>query len=152
ITVFNIIGATGNAVFKVDTVSPPVVAWLNYPPSEQQRGNAGVVSLNGSGQIIVQVAQGAGQIDFVVDINGYFSPTPATLGNSLDIHNNSSNWTIWGDNLSGSCSQQCGVIGTTASGWAVSGFGAIDDGVYGTTNGSGLGVAGVWGTSTNAIG
>ena len=72
ITVFNITGATGNAVFKVDTVSPPLVAWINYPPTEAQRANAGVVALNGSGQIIVQVAQGAGQIDFVVDVNGYY--------------------------------------------------------------------------------
>ena len=75
ITVFNIIGAAGNGVFKVDTVSPPLVAWINYPPTEAQRGNAGVVALNGSGQIIVQVAQGAGQVDFVVDVNGYYTAT-----------------------------------------------------------------------------
>ena len=71
ITVFNITGATGNGVFKVDTVSPPASAWINYPPTETQRGNAGVVALGSSG-IVVQVAQGAGQVDFVVDTNGYF--------------------------------------------------------------------------------
>jgi len=75
ITVFNITGAAGNGVFKIDIVSPPTIAWINYPPTETQRGNAGTVALNGSGQIIVQVAQGAGQIDFVVDINGYYSAT-----------------------------------------------------------------------------
>ncbi len=75
ITVFNITGATGNGVFKVDTVSPPAVAWINYPPSEKQRANAGTVALNGSGQIVVQVAQGAGQVDFIVDVNGYYPQT-----------------------------------------------------------------------------
>ena len=75
ITVFNIIGASGNGVFKLDIVSPPTVAWINYPPTEAQRGNAGIVALNASGQIVVQVAQGAGQIDFVVDVNGYYSAT-----------------------------------------------------------------------------
>lgn len=73
ITVFNIIGASGNGVFKVDTVSPPLSAWINYPPTEIQRANAGTLALNLSGQIIVQVAQGAGQVDFVVDVNGYYA-------------------------------------------------------------------------------
>ena len=75
ITVFNIAGATGNATFKVDTVLPPLVSWINYPPTETQRANAGTVALNLSGQIIVQVAQGAGQVDFIVDTNGYYTAT-----------------------------------------------------------------------------
>ncbi len=73
ITVFNISGATGNGVFKVGTLSPPTTAWINYPLTETQRSNAGTLSLNGLGQIIVQVAQGAGQVDFVVDVNGYYA-------------------------------------------------------------------------------
>jgi len=75
ITVFNIIGASGNGVFKLDTISPPASAWINYPATESQRANAGIVALNAIGQIVVQVAQGAGQIDFVVDVNGYYSAT-----------------------------------------------------------------------------
>ena len=84
ITVFNITGAGGNGVFKVDIVSPPQTAWINYPPTETQRSNAGVVALTSIGQIIVQVAQGAGQVDFIVDVNGYYaggvvtSVTPGT--------------------------------------------------------------------------
>ncbi len=77
ITVFNITGATGNGVFKVDNVSPPTVAWINYPPTETQRANAGTVALNATGQIVVQVAQGAGQVDFIVDVNGYYADTSA---------------------------------------------------------------------------
>jgi hypothetical protein len=75
ITVFNIFGALGNGVFKVDTVSPPASAWINYPPTETQRANAGVVALTGAGAIVVQVNQGAGSVDFVVDINGYYAAT-----------------------------------------------------------------------------
>ncbi len=74
ITIFNITGAGGNGVFKVDVVSPPTTAWINYPPTETQRGNAGVVSLTGTGAIVVQVNQGAGSVDFTVDVNGYYAP------------------------------------------------------------------------------
>ena len=37
--------------------------------------------MNVGGQIIVQVAQGAGQVDFVVDTNGYYGSTPPTRRN-----------------------------------------------------------------------
>jgi hypothetical protein len=72
ITVFNITGAGGNAVFQVGTASNPTFAWINYPPSETQRGNAGFLPLNGSGQIVVRVNQGSGSVIFTVDVNGYF--------------------------------------------------------------------------------
>lgn len=73
ITVFNITGASGNGVFKVGISSPPTVAWINYPQTETQRANAGVLPLDGSGNIVVQVNQGAGSIDFIVDVFGYFA-------------------------------------------------------------------------------
>ncbi len=72
ITVFSITGAGGNAVFQVGTANNPTFAWINYPPSETQRGNAGFLPLNGSGQIVVKLNQGGGSINFVVDGNGYF--------------------------------------------------------------------------------
>ena len=72
ITVFDIVGATGNAVFQVGPDSPPSMAWLNYPASETQRSNAGVLPLSGSGEIFVEVFQGGGSVDFTVDVNGYY--------------------------------------------------------------------------------
>ncbi len=72
ITVFNITGAGGNAVFQVGIAAHPTFAWINYPPGETQRGNAGFLPLNVSGQIVVKVNQGGGMVDFTVDINGYF--------------------------------------------------------------------------------
>src|SRR6266496_5925736 len=77
ITVFNITGASGNGVFLVGTTSPPTTAWINYPPTETQRGNAGVVVLT-SGAIIVRVEQGSGSVNLTADVNGYY-----TSGNTL---------------------------------------------------------------------
>jgi hypothetical protein len=74
ITVFNIASNPGNAVFKVGTAVPPVTAWINYGPTETQRANAGVLPLGAGGTIVVQVNQGAGSVDFVVDVFGYYSP------------------------------------------------------------------------------
>ena len=72
ITVFDITGAGGNGVFRVGTANDPTTAWINYPQTETQRGNAGIVPLNGSGQIVVKVNQGGGSVDFTVDVNGYY--------------------------------------------------------------------------------
>ena len=167
ITVFNITGAAGNGVFKVDTVSPPLSAWINYPPTEAQRGNAGVVALTVGGQIIVQVAQGAGQVDFVVDTNGYYGTSPANQQNFFAVNNNSPSPTILGSNSSTICVGPCGISGIVGSGNAVEGVSTTGgDGVYGqSSDASGAGVHGflssavfsskaVWGehTSTTAAG
>ncbi len=72
ITVFAITGATGNGVFKIGESSPPTTAWINYPSSETQRANAGAMSVDNSTQIVVQVNQGGGSVQFTVDVNGYY--------------------------------------------------------------------------------
>jgi hypothetical protein len=46
ITVFTITGAGGNGVFQVGIDPNPTFAWINYPPTESQRANAGIVPLN----------------------------------------------------------------------------------------------------------
>src|SRR6266536_3220132 len=82
ITVFSITGATGNGVFLVGTTSPPTTAWINYPPTETQRGNAGAVPLT-SGAIIVRVEQGGGSVNFTVDVNGYYTGGDLASGEAL---------------------------------------------------------------------
>jgi hypothetical protein len=72
ITIFNISGATGNGVFQVGTAASPTFAWINFPPTEAQRSNAGALPLDGLHQIWVRVQMGGGQLDFTVDVNGYF--------------------------------------------------------------------------------
>ncbi len=131
ITVFNITGALGNGVFKVDTVSPPLNAWINYPPTEAQRANAGVVAVNGSGQIIVQVAQGGGQVDFVVDVNGYYT---SDLGNqNTFVGLNAGNLT-----MTGSSNTAIGAgalqVNTTGFGNTASGVGALVSNTTGVNN------------------
>ncbi len=153
ITIFNIVGAAGNGVFKVDTVSPPLTAWINYPPTEAQRGNAGVVSLDVSGEIIVQVAQGAGQVDFVVDTNGYYGITPATVSNFFKIENNSPGLSIQAINDSTTCFGPCGIEGFVEGGNAISGFANASTGatygVEGHTQSVSGNAAGVFGSAGN---
>lgn len=78
ITVFNIVGAPSNGVLKVGIVSPPPTAWINFPQTETQRANAGILATDGSGNIVVQVNMGAGQLDFTVDVNGYYAGSVVT--------------------------------------------------------------------------
>ncbi len=106
ITIFNITGAGSNGVLKVGIDSPPTTAWINFPPSETQRSNAGVVALTGAGAIVVQVNQGAGSVDFVVDVNGYYMPQAAFShliglgvvgddGSKVDGYVNHGTWTSY---------------------------------------------------------
>jgi len=71
ITVFNI-SATANGVFQVGTATDPTFAWINFPPTETQRGNAGALPVDESDQLWVRVLMGSGQLDFTVDVNGYY--------------------------------------------------------------------------------
>ena len=73
LTIFNITGASGNGVVKVGTAAAPTTAWINYPATETQRANAGALPLSGAGAIVVQVAQGGGTADIIVDVNGYYN-------------------------------------------------------------------------------
>ncbi len=75
IAVFSITGATGNGVFSVGIPAGASQAFLNYPPGQSQIDNAGVVPANGAGAVAVSVNQGAGSVDFVVDVNGYYTTT-----------------------------------------------------------------------------
>jgi len=130
ITIFNIIGAASNGVFSVGIVSPPATAWINYPSTETQRGNAGVVSLTSAGEIIVQINQVAGFADVVVDVNGYY--TSNVGASTFEIDSTSS----------------YGIISISTVGIGVEGAGPLA-GVQGTAIGGGFGV---WGAASAGIG
>ncbi|MEO8587070.1 MAG: hypothetical protein ABI584_12985 [Acidobacteriota bacterium] len=74
VAVFNIVGASSNAVFKLGIPGGTSQAWLNFPPTQGQIDNAGVAPVDGSGNVEVSVFQGGGSVDFVVDVNGYYAP------------------------------------------------------------------------------
>jgi hypothetical protein len=167
ITVFNISGASGNCVFKVDTVSPPNTAWINYPSYESQRANAGVVSTTGAVAIVVGVYQGGGSVDFTVDVFGYYGPTPANTANGFTVTLPSSTTAIFGQSAgigvfgssTGTSGINWGVFGTNSSaggfgvvgsnlgtGKGIYGLGISNDGVWGLTTATAGDVAGVTGT------
>jgi hypothetical protein len=152
ITVFNIVGAGSNGVFKVGTTSPPTSAWINYPFTETQRANAGVLSTTGTANIIVQVNQGAGSVDFVVDVFGYYGPTPANAANYFTLTNNSGSYTMYLTNLSTSCGGDCGLVSNTNAGNAISGYAnQTTPGAFGV-GGFSTNYNGVWASSTNQDG
>ncbi len=160
ITVFTISGATGNGVFKVGTVNPPTTAWINYPPTETQRGNAGSVPVNGSDQIWIEVNQGGGSIQLTVDVNGYyasiinngeyFSQTGNVGGFPLLLGINSSNTggitTGVGGQINGTGTDAAGVTGL-----AVAGTGVVH-GVKGQSSSASDGASGVKGHAFSTTG
>jgi len=100
VTVFDILGQGANAVLKAGTSSPPTTAWINYPPGQGQIGNAGVLPLSGSCQIVFQVNQGGGSIDFTIDVNGYYAPAGTGSFNTF-LGLNAGNFTMTGDENTG---------------------------------------------------
>src|SRR6266540_3171535 len=144
VTVFNILGQTGNAVLQVGTTSNPTTAWINYPIGQGQIGNAGVLPLSGAGSIFFRVQQGAGSIDFTIDVNGYYASTPANSLNSFEVIN-SSNWAIRGTNTS----SQLGALGVFGHASAPTGN---TIGVWGQTESSTAYARGVMGQANNPAG
>ena len=78
--VFNIVGAPSNGVLKVwPTGSPSTFqALINWSPTAGQIDNASVVPVGTGGAITLQPNQGAGSIDMVIDVNGYYGGSVVT--------------------------------------------------------------------------
>ncbi len=95
ITVFNITGATGNGVFRVGIAADPPTAWINYPPAETQRANAGIVPTDSAGNVVISVNQGGGSLDLTVDVNGYYG-SPSGDSTNVFVGRNAGNTTMSG--------------------------------------------------------
>jgi len=135
---------TGPGFFKVfpQGSAAPVVSTLNYVAG-QTVANAAIVPAGTSSGITVSA--GVSAADLIIDINGYF------VGNGSDAPLNPDEYVGWQGNLPGG-----GVVfgwNTNATGYGVYGVGP-GIGVYGNSQAPSFSVslAGVWGTSTNAIG
>jgi hypothetical protein len=164
ISIFNI-SATAPGVFQVGDATAPTFAWIIFPPTATQQANAGALPVSGSDQLWVRVQMGSGQLDFTVDVNGYYSSTPANSLSTFEIHN-SSGWAILGETTSSgflsrgvfgvasaTTGQTVGVFGETRSstggargvvGYASAGTGATN-GVQGLTLSTAGDAAGVYG-------
>jgi hypothetical protein len=97
VTVFNIVGQGGNAVFQVGPTSNPTTAWINYPSGQSQIGNAGVMPLTAAGTLFFRVEQGGGTIDFTVDVNGYYG-SPTSSPSNVFLGQQAGNTTMTGYN------------------------------------------------------
>jgi hypothetical protein len=142
----------------------PMAATMLYQGGVLGLSNAAVAPLGTAGKITVQV-DGPGTINLIVDVNGYYAATPANAQNWFEINNNSSNYTLWAQNSSTTCTGDCGIVGLVLSGTALWGSSAKSgDGVWGTSmDASGSGVHGVltpdvdfvpavWGEHQNTLG
>jgi hypothetical protein len=127
--------------------APPPTAIMTYGPG-QIISNAAIVPLGPSEQINVNVS---GSTHVIMDVNGYFSDTLQTPQNFLSLTNDSTLYTAYFTNNSGSCSGFCGVVGSVSSGIALAGTATNDTGVYGSS-GSGFGVNGVSGSNVGVQG
>jgi len=135
---------TGPGFFKVfpQGSAPPVVSTLNYTAGQTVANAAIVPAGTGSG---ITVSAGVSAADLIIDINGYF------VGNGSLAPLNPGEYVGWQGNVPSG-----GVLfgwNTNASGTGVYGFGP-GYGVYGSSVATSFSItlAGVWGTSTNAIG
>jgi hypothetical protein len=127
--------------------APPPTAIMTYGPG-QIISNAAIVPLGPGEQINVNVS---GSTHVIMDVNGYFSDTLQTPQNYLSLTNDSSQYTAYFTNNSGSCSGPCGVVASVASGIALEGTATNDTGVYGSSI-SGFGVNGVSDTNVGVKG
>jgi hypothetical protein len=171
VTVTGTLGAGFILIFPQGGVQP-LVSTLNYGTG-QTVANAAIVPAGTAGGITV--VAGAHGTHLIIDINGYYGDTPDNASHAFQLFNNSSSYVMYLHNASPTCSGKCGLYADVASGDAVygvananfavgvqgesttTGYGVVGIsaggvGVQGTSSASGLNAAGVWGTSTDAIG
>jgi hypothetical protein len=165
VTVFDILGQTGNAVLQVGTTNNPTTAWINYPVGQGQIGNAGALPLSGAGSIFFRIQQGGGSIDFTIDVNGYYSD------GALGALASGERFTLLGDVSGGTTGllavhntetvsgARAGYFVADSSGLGSTGIGAIETatsgltaGVYGQANSNTTNTAGVSGVATSTTG
>jgi hypothetical protein len=121
--------------------SQPLASTLNYVAG-QTVANAAIVSA-GPGSVVTVVA-GVSGTDLILDINGYFSPTPGVTSDSLAVAN-TGHYAIRGETR-GSGSSDAGVYGLASSATGAT------YGVWGENASSTDGAAGVFGSAEGASG
>lgn len=152
ITIFAITGATGNGVVKIGIAAAPTTGWINYPATETQRANAGAIPTNGT-QIVVQIAQGGGTANLIVDVNGYYyngnGGTVMPTGDAFVIRGTlTGSGVVFAQNQETAGLNSSGVLGTTSS------SGARSAGVQGEASATSGAIYGVSGriTALNSTG
>jgi hypothetical protein len=128
----------------------PAVSTLNWEANILALANAAIAPLGAGGAITVQI-DGAGTVDILVDVNGFFGATPADQTRYFTLNTNSDGYTMFLTNASTTCGGACGVYQSVGSGDAIYGVTNSTSGseaaIYGVGGGAALGVYGY--SSTN---
>jgi hypothetical protein len=145
--------ASGNLVAWNAGGSTPNVSVLNWDAGTVAQGSGTIVPVGAGGAITVRLnTAAAGQTaHLVIDVNGYFGDSPATLSNPFVLVNSSNNATMQLGNDSTSCTGGCGLIVTVFGGDGIRAHSATSGathGVHGNTTGGVNGAAGVLGTAS----
>jgi hypothetical protein len=130
------------------TVGAAVLVWS---ATAGQIANGIVVPVGGSPGVLDIYLNGpsGSHTDLVLDVNGYYSTTPANQNNFFQIYTNSNGYAIYAKNSSTTCSGPCGIVGIALSGYGVEGRSNNAYGVYGESL---TGGDGVFGTSDDGTG
>ena len=145
---FTAVNMTANGNFRAwpAGVTMPTASVLNWTATTSVIGNGIVVPVGGSPGVLEVYLNGplSSTVDLVLDVNGFYGPTPADQTQYFTLNTNS-NYTMRLDNASTTCSGACGILQTVASGTAIDGqtssTNATEAGVYGYAN-AGYGVEG----------
>jgi hypothetical protein len=97
----------------------PPVSTLNYLGNDVIV-NAAVVPLSASGGISMALGVSGG--DVILDVNGFYGPTPADPSAYFSLINNSSGYTMRLTNQSTSCGGTCGLSASVLSGNAIGAY------------------------------
>ncbi len=129
----------------------PPVSTLNYLGGDVIV-NAAVVPLSVSGGISMALGVSGG--DVILDINGFYGPTPADQTQTFKLNSNSINPIMLLSNASPDCGINCGLAVLVSSGSAIYGGSSgpsasfFDSGVYGVSD-YGRGVLGITESAAN---
>src|SRR5262245_59189532 len=138
ITVTNTVGP-GFILIYPQGGSAPIVSTLNYVAG-QTVANAAIVPAGTSGGITV--VAGVSGTDLIIDINGYYAPTPGPATNSFSVINSGLS-AIYGE-TSNTDPYAAGVHGKVTAG--------PGQGVYGESTSTVNGTAGVFGLASASTG
>ena len=144
--------SAGNLVAWNAGGATPNVSVLNWDAGTVALGSGTIVPLSFDRKITVRLnTAAAGQTaHLIIDVNGYFSETPANSSNGLIFGNNSNSPSLYVENVSTSCTGGCGISAHTLGGNAIQadslGIG-VTYGVWGDVQSVSNNAAGVRGTN-----
>ena len=111
---FTAVNMTANGNFRAwpSGVTMPTASVLNWMATTSVIGNGIVVPVGGSPGVLEVYLNGplSSTVDLVLDVNGFYGPTPANQNQYFTLNTNSSNFTMYLTNSSTTCAVTAGSI------------------------------------------